>query len=283
LKSALLRGAIWGLVCGGIAGSLVVGVELGGLGTADFLVLAVVFFLVVPICGIALLLAAFAKLRRRALQVFVSCSVFALGVFAPGPAAGHARSHAFARLADRSAPLIAAIRRYESIHGHPPDVLDDLVPALLPEVPATEMPAYPAYEYEVFPKDAARLLHWYDLGSRDGESFVGLWKHIDGDADHAILVMATDRDGTVVQVDADRLPQTFAERAFDRSLWAQRAERMSMVRDLAKTLDPMGKPFERIADVLGPADGFYWPTEDYPDYAYGGSIERIRNWAYVHE
>ncbi|MDH3593241.1 MAG: hypothetical protein OEM93_00175 [Rhodospirillales bacterium] len=28
---------------------------------------------------------------------------------------------------------------------------------------------------------------------------------------------------------------------------------------------------------------FYWPTQDYPDGIYGGAIERIADWAYVHE
>ena len=28
---------------------------------------------------------------------------------------------------------------------------------------------------------------------------------------------------------------------------------------------------------------FYWPSEKYPDRGRGGSIERIDNWAYVHE
>lgn len=28
---------------------------------------------------------------------------------------------------------------------------------------------------------------------------------------------------------------------------------------------------------------FYWPSEDYPEYIYGGGTERIGKWAYVHE
>ena len=28
---------------------------------------------------------------------------------------------------------------------------------------------------------------------------------------------------------------------------------------------------------------FYWPTQNYPDGIYGGAIERIADWAYVHE
>lgn len=28
---------------------------------------------------------------------------------------------------------------------------------------------------------------------------------------------------------------------------------------------------------------FYWPTKKYPDYIYGGGVERMGDWAYVHE
>lgn len=27
----------------------------------------------------------------------------------------------------------------------------------------------------------------------------------------------------------------------------------------------------------------YWPQEIYPNYMYGGNVERINGWAYVHE
>jgi len=27
----------------------------------------------------------------------------------------------------------------------------------------------------------------------------------------------------------------------------------------------------------------YWPSQDYPDYLYGGTTEKIDNWVYVHE
>ncbi len=68
------------------------------------------------------------------------------------------------------------------------------------------------------------------------------------------------------------------------------------------------KVFVEIADVYGQSSGrrvadvsrwelrvdcsigalnwdvfFYWPTRDYPDAIYGGPIERIADWAYVHE
>jgi hypothetical protein len=152
------------------------------------------------------------------------------------------------------------------------------------------------------------MLHWYDLGSRGGSGFDGLWKYPDGQPDHAILVVVTDRAGVVVEVDADRLPGSVEARRFERELWAERTDRMSMLGDLVATLDPVGQPLPTTAEQLGPPDGsrvlvdaawelrvpcpigllnwdvfFYWPSETYPDYAYGGSVERIGGWAYVHE
>ena len=54
---------------------------------------------------------------------------------------------AFAKLAVRSQPLIAAIRSYEQRHGRPPESLSKLVPEFIPAVPPTGMGAYPNYEY----------------------------------------------------------------------------------------------------------------------------------------
>ena len=57
------------------------------------------------------------------------------------------RRSAFEQLADRSAPLIDAIRGYELATGAPPDSLSQLVPEYLPEVPSTGMGANPEYHY----------------------------------------------------------------------------------------------------------------------------------------
>ncbi len=36
--------------------------------------------------------------------------------------------------------------------------------------------------------------------------------------------------------------------------------------------------------LLMNSDSFiYWPEETYPEYIYGGKVERIGKWAYVHE
>jgi len=57
------------------------------------------------------------------------------------------RMNAFAALAERSAPLVDAIRKYEQVHGQPPSALADLIPEFLAVVPQTEMGAYPQYKY----------------------------------------------------------------------------------------------------------------------------------------
>ncbi len=59
------------------------------------------------------------------------------------------RHTAFARLAQTSDPLIAAIQTYVEVHGEPPRTLDDMVPSILPALPHTGMGAYPEYEYRV--------------------------------------------------------------------------------------------------------------------------------------
>lgn len=58
---------------------------------------------------------------------------------------------AFGSLAERSATLVEAIKRYKRDTGAPPEVLADLVPRYLAEVPHTGMSAYPEYWYGAAP------------------------------------------------------------------------------------------------------------------------------------
>ena len=80
----------------------------------------------------------------------------------------------FRRIARRLDPLIDAIREYDAYHGRPPESLDELVPAFLASVPGTGRSEYPEIEYEVFSPSVATVRYWYDLGSRNGQGFVGL-------------------------------------------------------------------------------------------------------------
>ncbi|MBL9172631.1 MAG: hypothetical protein JNL10_03775 [Verrucomicrobiales bacterium] len=57
------------------------------------------------------------------------------------------RMKAFHQLAERSQPLVAAIREFELKNGRPPGSLNELVPGFLPGIPGTGMGAYPQYQY----------------------------------------------------------------------------------------------------------------------------------------
>ena len=59
------------------------------------------------------------------------------------------RRVALSDLAERSAPLVAAIERYEETNGDPPKSLQDLVPEYLPAIPGTLIGACSEYEYHV--------------------------------------------------------------------------------------------------------------------------------------
>ncbi len=61
---------------------------------------------------------------------------------------GALRLAAFDDLAERSRPLVDALRSYEMKYGRPAPTLESLVPEYLGEVPKTGMGAYPTYEYE---------------------------------------------------------------------------------------------------------------------------------------
>ena len=115
------------------------------------------------------------------------------------------RMAAFQRLAERSTPLVQAIRSYESRHGTPPADLIALGPEYLPESPGTGIAAYPRYEYRAGEK-AARY---------DGNPWV--------------LTVFTPSGGI----------------NFDQFM--------------------------------------YFPKQNYPKNGYGGWLERIADWAYVHE
>jgi hypothetical protein len=71
------------------------------------------------------------------------------------------RREGFVRLAQRSRPLVTAIRQFETKYGNPPDELSQLVPEFLNEVPKTGIGAYPEYEYQALPdKDIYRDNPW---------------------------------------------------------------------------------------------------------------------------
>ncbi len=158
-----------------------------------------------PVAPVALMLLPFRTVRRTALIA----AVYALTCIAVGiPSIKFhwpIRRAAFVQLAERSQPLVAAIHRFESERGRPPQALDELVPQYLEMIPGTGMPAYPDYEYAV------------DTAAQPS------------DPERWILQVATPSRGI----------------NFDCFI--------------------------------------YLPSQQYPENGYGGWLERIGEWAYVHE
>ncbi len=168
-------------------------------------------FIALPLMAalLALVIAPFLLFVRR-LRPFAVRSLIAAAVVAVATVVGlrlgrPIRMAAFHSLAERSAPLVQAIRAYESRHGAPPTDLAALVPEFIPSIPGTGMAAHPRYKYHV------------------GEKAV----HYDGNP--WVLVVFTPSGGI----------------NFDRFM--------------------------------------YFPLQNYPKTGYGGSLEPISDWAYVHE
>ena len=146
------------------------------------------------------------KNRRRAALFALICSVACLVSFTVGSVAGaHIRRAGFVALAERSKPLVKAVKQYEHDQGKPPGSLDALVPTYLPQVPSTGLGAYPKYEY------------------------------VSGDK----------------------------AKRFEANPWA------------IYVFTPSGGiNFDQF---------LYFPLQNYPKKGFGGWLERIGDWAYVHE
>ncbi|HXF48942.1 MAG TPA: hypothetical protein VNL73_05910 [Verrucomicrobiae bacterium] len=220
------------------------------------------------------------------------------------------RDRAFKRAADHAEIVVDAIKRFERYEGHPPDSLKDLVPKYLAAIPKTSLQSYPEFEYERF-QDSGGSLIWWDLGSRRGAPMQGLWVYPDGDPDHAILAFQLDGKGIVVDSRMDRLPDTIRGQAlpFSKETWlAKQDQRLFMVGNLIDKHGFVDLHRSKVESLLGPPNGsrilrdspwelriqcslgimnwdvfFYWPTEHYPEEIYGGWVEKIGKWAYVHE
>lgn len=154
------------------------------------------------------LIKALINLRRRkrflkALNYFFACAVFAAAFMVLFIISSRIRTRAFEAAGENGEPIIAAISGYYSDNGEYPEMLTELVPDYLLEVPWTGLIGYPEFYY--FKPNDRNLVADYELGIFCGEGILN-W---------------------------DRF--------------------------------------------------FYWPSEQYPDVIYGGGVERIGRWAYVHE
>lgn len=125
------------------------------------IVLVLLLVAVAAVALLSLLAALIPRLRRTAALIALICVVHVVTGIACIRIAGSVRHAAFERLAVRSAPLVASIRRYTAEQGHPPATLQQLVPAYLERVPGTGLAAYPDYEY-VTGDDARERYHGND-------------------------------------------------------------------------------------------------------------------------
>lgn len=96
----------------------------------------------------ALTLMLFRGTRRTVGLVWIAC-VISLLFSLPGISLSHfVRLNGFRQMAERTKPLIAAIKRFEAERKAPPAELEDLVPKYIPQIPSTGIGAYPEYRYE---------------------------------------------------------------------------------------------------------------------------------------
>jgi len=96
------------------------------------------------------------------------------------------------RVIERGAPLVQAIRTYESDTGQPPPSLDALVPKYLPAVPTTGLEAFPEYGYTV---DRERPHRWRLSVRMESLGF----KHMHFDPSRQYEIPVTElRDGWVM-------------------------------------------------------------------------------------
>jgi hypothetical protein len=162
------------------------------------------FLLALAVILVSVVLLIFRKTRRPAFLALIAGFTYLVIYIGVSLIGGRVRMHGFHKLAQRSAPIVQAIKKFEAEKGHRPNSLEELVPQYLPSIPNTGMGAYPKYEYEV-----GKIGEWDD----------NPW----------VLYVNTPSGGVN---------------------W----------------------------DMF-----MYFPKQNYPKTGYGGGLERIDDWAYVHE
>ncbi len=100
-----------------------------------------------------LILLFFARTRNFAKNILFSTLLSIPFLIASLFMTAHVRHNAFVALAERSRPLISAIKQYEKAKGTSPPSLESLVPEYIARVPGTGMSAYPSYKYAPKPNE----------------------------------------------------------------------------------------------------------------------------------
>lgn len=145
------------------------------------------------------------QMRSAAGRALLCCLIVSAVAITSARLGNRIRMNAFEALAERSAPLIDAIKAYNARCGVPPASLNALTPEFIPAIPKTGLGAYPDYKYFVS-----------ENGARDGNPWV--------------LVVFT----------------------------------------------PTGP--------LNFDEFIYYPLQNYPPYYWDTNpVERVRDWAYLHE
>jgi hypothetical protein len=291
-----LRSLISSLLFASGLGVLVLLLEFFGLGSWGMLFLLFAGFTAL-LGAISVFGCIFKRTRQASLRILIFSLIFVIVSITCLKLSWSVRKIAFERLAERSEQLIFAIKKYESENGRPPKNLDLLIPKYLTKYPETGMPAY-----------SEKTLYWYDLGSRNGKPISGLWKFVDGNPGHSILAITVNKTGKIIDASLDRPPKNIENEKFRIEKWRSSQNRIEMVGSLISEPAFKARDFMAVKSILGEPNGtrtligapwellvecpsglmnwdvfFYWPTEKYPDSGYGGSIQKISNWAYVHE
>ncbi|MBL7645468.1 MAG: hypothetical protein JNK74_04680 [Candidatus Hydrogenedentes bacterium] len=111
-------------------------------------------FLATP-CGLVFLL--IPKSRSLGLRLLLGSAIYFATLFGSGWAGATIRMASFSSLAERSMPLVEAVKAFEAKEGRLPERLEELVPAYISAIPGTGLAAFPRIEYSTG-KEAAYWL-----------------------------------------------------------------------------------------------------------------------------
>ena len=249
--------------------------------------------------------------RRQVVMLFLIALIAIVMPYITAKGIYYIRTLAFYNLAKKSKPITNAIESYHKDHGKPPKSLDDLIPNYIDKVPGTGMIAYPDYHY--IEMESRSSLKWWKLADIEcGDSVelepwkTGAWYPTDYGAN---LIVFFDTENLATDVKAENLLLNRVDGAFNQRAWKEFPnERINMVDDFLRNQQLVGKNKADVVELLGEPSGkgnrsnstwelhvdctsgginfdvfFYWPSHEYPDEIYGGCVQRIEEWAYVHE
>lgn len=118
-------------------------------------IFAFVILFMVALVGLvpALTLMFFEGKRKTSGLIWIACICALLSTVPAMFLSREIRRNGFEQMAERTKPLIAAIKKFEKQKGHAPEELEDLVPEFISTVPKTGIGTYSDYEYERFEGD----------------------------------------------------------------------------------------------------------------------------------